>query len=131
MKHLEDDIQREVLQWLRVAHRKVYDCTIHVPNGGRRNLREAARLKTLGVRAGVPDLLCFWPAPSYRGAALELKAPKGRTRPGQLDWLARLADLGWRVGVTRSFDEARAFFEEYLTGGSNDQGAQNGQSPGA
>lgn len=54
----------------------------HVPNGGLRNKREAAKLKAYGLRAGVPDFAFVLP-PLGQSAYLELKAPKGRLSPEQ------------------------------------------------
>jgi hypothetical protein len=72
--HPEDDLQRSVVQFLRVA---LPDDAIAyaVPNGGQRHSKAAARLVGLGVRAGIPDLAIVW-----RGHAIfvELKAA-GRT----------------------------------------------------
>ena len=37
----------------------------HVPNGGSRNKAEASKLKRMGVRAGVPDLVLPVPRAGY------------------------------------------------------------------
>lgn len=89
----EDDVQIAVVDALRVAGELV----IHVPNGGKRSRSEGARLKRLGVLAGVPDLLVFSvPAGlEARGVALEVKSPGGRPSKAQLRVLDELRALGW------------------------------------
>jgi hypothetical protein len=47
----------------------------HVPNGSHRKPVEAAILKGLGVRAGVPDVIAVKDGRTY---ALEIKPPGGR-----------------------------------------------------
>ena len=87
-----------------------------VPNGGRRNAREAAILKAEGVSRGVPDWLCFMPGTQrvngrlrpVVGLALEFKRPDKRVRasPEQVAWHGHLREAGWRVAIVRSAVEA-------------------------
>lgn len=118
MKHEEDQIQRAYFQWVRLATPRIPQLAmaLHVPNGGRRDAREAARLKGQGVMAGVPDVLILAPHPlgCFIGLALEFKAPKGRITEAQQGWLDRLVTYGWRAEVVRSFDEARAITAGYF-----------------
>lgn len=116
--HPEDDMQRQLFQWITLATPRIPQLALafHVPNGGKRDAREAARLKGLGVRAGVPDVII--PVPHHLGCfcglALELKSPKGITSDAQSEWLDRLIEYGWRAEVVRSFDEARAMIAGYF-----------------
>jgi hypothetical protein len=86
---------------------------MHTPNEGRCSIQEAKRRKARGVKAGVPDVLIFTPPYSYNGAALELKAPKGRASAEQQDWLDRLSDAGWATAVVYGLDEAREKLREW------------------
>lgn len=86
-----------------------------VPNGGHRYVTVAKKLKAEGVKAGVPDVLL--PAPSLWGEiglAIEMKFGKNKTTKKQDKWLVGLRELGWRVVVCYSFDEARWEIEHYL-----------------
>ena len=50
-----------------------------VPNGGRRDKREAIMLKASGTVAGVPDILIFEETPGGKvGTALEMKRINGK-----------------------------------------------------
>lgn len=53
-KHPEDNLQGLCFDWLRLARPDVF--AFAIPNGGKRAAREAARLKRLGVTAGVADI---------------------------------------------------------------------------
>ena len=105
--HPEDDLQQSVVEFLTVAlpSDAVFAA---VPNGGRRNAREAARMKAAGVRAGMPDLLVFH---GGRVTGIELKAPKTATqRAGvvtevQRDTMEALRTAGIPCWVCHSLDE--------------------------
>ena len=73
----EQQIQRAVFEHLAVrAASTVF--AFHPANGGWRSRVEAAILKGMGVRAGVPDIIAIKDARCY---ALELKASNGRLTP--------------------------------------------------
>lgn len=74
----------------------------HVPNGGYRNPKEAAKFKAIGVRAGVPDLVIL-PA-NGKACFIELKADKGNLTEPQQDW-ADWLDKHYRYAVCRSVDD--------------------------
>lgn len=93
MKHAEADFQIGVVRFLRMAGHYVFA----VPNGGSRNVIEAANLKAQGVMAGVSDLILLLPHKVY---FIELKNPngKGRQSPAQREFE----------------DNVRAYGQEYL-----------------
>lgn len=109
-RHPEDDLQRAVCAFL---DRALVPPAFYfaVPNGGKRNAREAARMKAMGVKAGAPDLLIFGPQPHKattfcRGEmvciGIELKAGKGRITKAQDEMAAR-------------FDQCRSIIYECRT----------------
>jgi hypothetical protein len=77
----------------------------HVANGGLRSKTEAARLKWLGVLAGVPDLVLV--LSKGRCAFWEVKTPKGGLSPEQRAFIDRLTVLGHSWGIVRSIEDAR------------------------
>jgi len=105
MHHPEDDLQRAVAEYLDLQGWLWW----HTPNGGRRDKREAARFRRLGVRPGVPDVLIFerWQDGEEQGfgVAIELKAGKGRLSPEQFRTLAELDRRGWWAAVAWTLDE--------------------------
>ena len=118
----EDDIQKAVVKWARMQNDPALQMIMHVPNGGARDARTGARLKAMGTRRGVPDLLVPWPKIGagnrgpYHGLWLELKRHDGRVRPEQAWWLERLAELGYAVAVAYSYDQATSALDEYVGG---------------
>lgn len=70
--HFEDSLSIAVAEFLRTA--KPECMWWHSPNGGRRNAREAARLKRMGVLAGVPDYIFI--LPDNNVGFIELKLAK-------------------------------------------------------
>jgi hypothetical protein len=109
-KTLEDDLQIEVVDWLLMRELEGHLLYFHVPNGGRRHPAVAKKLKALGTRAGVPDLVvipktgpvCF----------IELKAAKGCVSDNQEAWILALPSFGCPVRVCRSLDEVQQFLYE-------------------
>ncbi len=100
----------------------------HPPNGEHRNPITGAKLKRMGVKAGMPDVMILqgpfksWGVDShYSGLAIELKAPdaKGKRpkpRANQLEWHDRLRKCGWRVSVCYSLDEVMGILRECYPG---------------
>ena len=103
-KYEEDSLQRDVCQFLAVAL-PTGSMYFAIPNGGKRHAREAARMKGLGLRAGVPDLEVI-----HRGRALfiELKAKRGVMSAAQRDMLRLLGFCGCPVLLCRSVPEVEA-----------------------
>lgn len=113
----EDVIQRAVIQHLRQRGRAGI-FFFHVPNGGKRKPIEAAILKGLGVRAGVPDIFVVKPVmvgPMLMGQtyALELKADKGRVSDNQDEAMLALKQAGAFVAVTHGLDAAIKQLEDW------------------
>jgi hypothetical protein len=76
----------------------------HVPNGGYRGAIEAAIFKSLGVIAGVPDLLLIFKGKTY---GLELKATKsGRLSPAQIRTHELMREAGAIVTTATGIDDA-------------------------
>lgn len=111
MKHAEDAIQKAVADHLRSrAHPGVV--WWHTPNGaklgGKRTAKgfpiQAARLKGLGVRAGVSDIILFYRRELF---ALELKVPrKGVISSSQREFQAGIKGQGGNAAVAFGVDEA-------------------------
>ncbi len=90
---------------------------IHIPNGGRRNAREGARFKRMGVRPGVSDYFLPVAVPGYHGLWFEMKAPKGgRVTAAQVEWLSRMRDQDYRAEVCQGWADAKDLLLEYLAG---------------
>ena len=96
----EDQIQIQIVGELRYAGRAVF---WHTPNSGKVSKRAASRRKSMGVLAGVPDLI-FLHSPMR---AIELKTDRGRLSDSQKELLPLLRSYGWEVEVCHGLEEAR------------------------
>ena len=119
--------QKALVKWAAAAEaeRPALRLLFHVPNGGHRPKRTAARMKRLGTKAGVPDLCLPVPrcAPERAAVArygalwIEMKAPSGgRLRKAQRWWKENLRKVGHAHGVCHGWEEARCVLCEYLDG---------------
>ena len=120
----EGEEQQTLFRWadmLSASLRPELRLLYHVPNGGSREKREAARLRGEGVRPGVPDLCLPVARCGYHGLYIELKRRSGgRVSPEQKAWLDRLSREGYLAAVCRGWDEARRVIEDYLDGRKDD-----------
>jgi hypothetical protein len=100
----EEQLQRSVVDLLRLYEARGSLTFAHCPNGGRRSKAEAGAFKAMGVRAGVPDLLVWTQGGGH--FAIELKAGRRAVLSGaQVVWHSTLESLGHRVYVCRSVDD--------------------------
>jgi hypothetical protein len=87
----------------------------HVPNGEKRTWSTARKLKAMGVKPGVPDILIFTippSMPSARGVAVELKRQGMHTcTPVQMAWMSELKAAGWAVMLSAGAADAIAWLE--------------------
>lgn len=87
----------------------------HVPNGGKRGKTEAARLKRMGVKPGVPDLCLPVARGGYHGLYVEMKRRDGgRVSSEQRAWLAALHAGGYCALVAEGHEQAIAAIRDYL-----------------
>lgn len=85
-----------------------------VPNGGDRHPAVAAKLKSEGVKAGVPDYVLPVARGPFHGLAIELKTATGSASREQKQWIADLRDQGYRAEVCRGWEQAFNLIKEYV-----------------
>ena len=86
----------------------------HIPNGGSRNTKEAARLKRMGVLAGVPDLHLPVARAGYNGLYIEMKYGDGRLQETQKTFLIKAAEQNYYCTVCYSAEDAIMVLEDYM-----------------
>lgn len=104
----EQRLQVAAIRWLRGA--LPFTFAFHVPNGGSRHPAEAAKLKAMGVTAGVPDIIIFWAGGC---GVIELKASTGSMTKHQLNTIELLNSLGVRTAVCRGLNEVETAVREW------------------
>lgn len=80
-----------------------------IPLGGGGYVR-GAKLKRAGAKKGTPDLIIIHDGKAYFA---ELKAPKGRLKPEQVQTAIAITNAGSTVRVWRSLDDAKNDLEEW------------------
>lgn len=86
----------------------------HVPNGGKRDIATAKKLKAEGVKAGVPDICLPVARGKYHGLYIELKVGKNKTTENQDMWLEALNKNGYYTNVCYGWEEASKVITDYL-----------------
>jgi len=99
----EDSLQKAVARFLDLNN----EVWFHPPNGGLRNKVVAKKLKSQGVKSGVPDVVIL-----SRRIVVELKTGYNKPTLSQLYWLNQFKAQGWKAYWVNSFDE---FLELYET----------------
>lgn len=67
--------------------------------GGRRDKREAAKLKREGARPGIPDLVVPYARNGYHALYIEVKRPGQKPRRSQIEFINFLKENNYKVEV--------------------------------
>ena len=104
----EAQLSRTLFEWLQIAKpRCIYTA---VPNGGHRNVIEAANFKRQGVIAGAGDWVFTWDLGS---GWIELKTDKGKLNANQEAFRDTCQRLGVKYEVARSLEDAIGILREW------------------
>ena len=74
----EEQLQRCCVNQFKWRYSRYFRLLTHPANEGTADPKRGARLKAMGVQAGVPDLLLFVARNGYHGLAIEMKSRKGK-----------------------------------------------------
>ena len=78
IKQSESHLQQQCIKWMQYQYSNLV--FFHVPNGGKRNVREAVRFKREGVISGVADIIILRPNKTKHGLCLLYTSPSPRDR---------------------------------------------------
>lgn len=109
--------QQTLIKWARLARGKYpeLDMLYHITNEGKRSVVTGARLKSEGLKPGVPDLCLAVARGGAHGLYIEMKRTKGgRVSPEQARWIEKLSREGYVAVVCRGWEQARDVIERYL-----------------
>lgn len=99
----EDRFQEACMNYIRYVYPHIL--AFHVPNGGSRNIKEAAKFKRMGVMAGVSDIIILTPSEGHNGAVLELKTTKGRVSKAQKEFMDKAEKNGYYTDIIRNHND--------------------------
>ncbi|GHT09091.1 hypothetical protein FACS189426_06450 [Bacteroidia bacterium] len=114
MRHIEDNLQISCIRWFDYQYPKIKMLLHHSPNGGKRQIREAARFKQMGVRAGFPDVILLIGNGQFNALCIEFKTEKGRQTELQKEWQKEAEKNGNKYVICRSIDNFIHEIKNYL-----------------
>jgi hypothetical protein len=107
----EDNFQKSVARYLDALGVLWFHC----PNGGSRNIMEAAKMKAMGVKPGIPDVLILELRQNKYGLALELKVGKNKLSEHQEAMRKRFIAHNWAIYTVYSLDHAISIIDNYFS----------------
>jgi len=112
----ESDIQIEAVKWAKRQRKRHPELRWlhHIPNGGKRGIRTAVKLKLEGVEAGVHDL--FLPVARWNkhGLYIEVKFGKNKLTKLQKEFKAFVITQGYATATCYTADEIISTLKKYL-----------------
>lgn len=84
-----------------------------IPNGGKRDAREAGNLKAQGVKAGVLDIMLPVPLNGYHGLFIEMKRKPNELSDKQKEFFASMLQLGYKVELCWDWVQACHAVDKY------------------
>lgn len=113
MKQTEDQLQAQAVTWFRTQYKRYYWNLIAVPNGGKRNLLTAVKMKRTGTLSGAWDLFLSVPRGSFSGLYIEMKVGKNKLTKNQLEFF-KANSQNYYMRVCGSLDQFINVINEYL-----------------
>lgn len=116
-KRLKPNVPLEVQEQIAAATWMTNQQIIfyHIPNGGYRDYREAAKFKRMGVKPGVPDICIPIARQGFHGLYIELKrVTGGSVSETQRFWLEELRKQGYDVFIAKGAKELINYVKNYL-----------------
>ena len=112
----EHDEQVALFDWARASEGRWPELALlhAIPNGGKRNITVAVKLKAEGVKAGIPDVCLPVARGGWHGLYIELKHGLNTAKDNQVDWLERLLEQGYYAVLAWEFEGAKTVIEDYL-----------------
>lgn len=111
----EDQLQMAVARYL--DYMGLLWC--HVANERHTSPARGGKLKKMGVKRGVPDILIFEPRGPFVGLAIELKVGRNKPTEDQHKWLFKLTMNGWHSATCYNLDEVIEVVETHLEQGKS------------
>lgn len=108
----EDVLQNQVMRYIGLKYPKAL--YTHVANEGKRTPFERYKMKYLGTKAGIPDIMIFNPNKTKNGLAIELKAGYNKPTETQKEWLKELKNNNWVAVWSNNLDECLEIIDEYF-----------------
>lgn len=112
MKQQEHELQKAVVQMLSNFNYPYFA----IPNGQKRDIRIAAKLKAEGVKAGVADIFIYRANNQFHGIFLELKVGANKQQKTQKEFQKFAEAEGYAYWVCYSVAEVYTKLAAYKNG---------------
>lgn len=99
---MEDRIQYEIFMWLQ--EQGIYAFSVPNEGAGKGQIIRMMKLKSMGLRAGVSDLIVIL---SGKVVFLEVKTEKGKQSEAQKRFEEKVKSLGHEYFIVRSINEVK------------------------
>lgn len=111
----ESRLQSLCFQWCWNEHPETRRLLFHVENErSDGNKVDGARRVSMGLVAGVSDLILLMPRGPFHGLCIEMKTQSGYQRDEQKLWQRLVESQGYRYEIIRTEQDFKALIEEYL-----------------
>lgn len=110
----EHDEQKAYFDWAAMAKIPGLDMAYAVPNGGQRHPAVAMKLRSEGVKPGIPDVQIPVARGGFIGFAIEFKFADGNPSKEQRQRINSLQKEGWCVVICWSAEAAIRSTKGYL-----------------
>lgn len=108
----EENLQIKIIQWLDMQYPNCLYCS--TLGGMRLTIGQAVKIKRMGYRKGIPDLILYEPRGQYKALFLELKSKKGKMSEYQKKWQTELNERGYKSVCCNDFYECVKLIKNYL-----------------
>jgi len=112
MRHNESKLQINCVKWFSYQYSDYV--LLSIPNGGKRNIREAQIMKAEGLLAGAADLFLAKSNNKYFGLFIEMKFGKGKQTESQKLFEKNVTANGYQYLICRSFEEFMNVINNYI-----------------
>lgn len=108
----EDFLQQQMVMWFNnkycLGKNPNRYMIFAIPNGGKRNAREAKKLKNTGLLGGAADLEIL--GPDRFCCFVEVKLPSNNQQDNQKDFQNRVEKMGFKYYVVKSLEQFQELF---------------------
>lgn len=116
----ETDLQKTVARyldqsnvlWTHVANER--KTSVRQGRNGKYYSPEGSKLKQMGVKRGIPDVMIFESRGGYAGLAIELKVGSNKPSDDQLMWMTQLKKWGWLCMWSNDLDAIIETVDDYM-----------------
>lgn len=118
MKYEESASQIQLVRWFKMQYPQYADLLVSYPAGLNLTVSQRVRAKSMGLKAGVPDLILFVPMLKdevfHPCLFIEMKTESGRLSEVQRHFHCQLRKLGYTIVVCHSASEGMDEIKKYL-----------------